>query len=170
MPILGQPPGEFAFHFLPARLCTAECLASVYADPDERNVKQRRFQCLLENISTERLFFVLATCKKKPVAFLQLCREQRIANQFRIRGLHTHRQFRNRSLATMLLRLGCKCVSEFYQGEKVFSYILPENKSSLTAHKHAGFHVTCLPVIQLQSENHLCLVWRSGANGHGITV
>ncbi|MEA3467422.1 MAG: hypothetical protein U9R57_04270 [Thermodesulfobacteriota bacterium] len=139
-------------------------------DPEERKVKQRRFQSLLGNVSAERLFFVLATCEKKPVAFLQLCRERRKRTQFRVRGLHTHCQFRNRSLATRVLRLGCKCISEFYQGGKVFSYILPENKSSLIAHQHAGFHVIRLPIIQLQSENHLCLVWTSGAYGHGITV
>ncbi len=152
-----QNKTQFSFRFLSAKACRAEILASVYAEEEEQH-QLNRFQCLLESPSAERLYFALARHNNESVAFLHLCREQKKPCCFRIRGLHTHHNFRNRSLATRLLQLACKCVSEFQEGEKIISFILPTNIPSLTAHDHAGF----LPVTTMQGmqpERHLCLAW-----------
>ncbi|MBU0962172.1 MAG: GNAT family N-acetyltransferase [Proteobacteria bacterium] len=151
-----QNKTKFSFRFLSARTCRAEILASVYAE-DEKLHQLNRLQSLLQNSSAERLYFVLARHKNEPVALLQLCRERKKQCCFRIRGLYTHHRFRNRSLATRLLQLACKCVSEFQEGEEILSFILPTNLPSLAAHGHAGF----FPATRqgLQPERHLCLAW-----------
>ncbi|MBU0944083.1 MAG: GNAT family N-acetyltransferase [Proteobacteria bacterium] len=148
---------NFSFRFLPARTCRAEILASVYGK-EEQPHQLLRLKSLLRNPGAERLYFVLARDNTMNVALLQLCRERRNRCCFRIRGLHTHPRFRNRSLASRLLQLACKCVSEFKEGEEIFSFILPTNRPSLAAHGHAGFFPASMRA--LKPERHLCLVWR----------
>jgi RimJ/RimL family protein N-acetyltransferase len=127
-----------SFRFLAANRCTAEQLASVY--PDREQARQlRRFASFLSDISVSRRFFVLAVCHDKTAALLHLCAEQRRPAFFKIRGLYTHPDFRNRSLATHILQLGCMCLTEFYQVQEIRSFILPTNGASLAAHENAGF-------------------------------
>ena len=146
----------FTFRFSSARGCRAEILAAVYGE-DESGPRFSRFKSLLRNPSAERLYFVLARHDGRPVALLQLCRERMNHGRFRIRGLYTHRRFRNCSLATRLLQLACKCVGEFQEGEEILSFILPTNLPSLVAHNHAGFLPATLQ--KRQPERHLCLAW-----------
>ncbi len=84
---------------------------------------------------------MLAVCNTKTAALLHLCAEQRRPAFFRIRGLYTHPDFRNRSLASRVLRLGCMCLTEFYQVQEIRSFIVPTNAASLKAHENAGFFV-----------------------------
>ena len=154
---------DFSFRFLSAKACTAEMLVSVYSGGVQQQQQTSRLQSLLNNPSAERLFFVLAKHNNVTVAFLQLCRERRTYSRFRIRGLYTHQNFRNRSLATHLLQLACKCVFEFQEGMDFLSFILPNNFPSLAVHEHAGFSLAIME--GLQPERHLCLAWtRQGKN------
>ncbi len=132
-------------------------LAAVYSEEKEREQQASRLKALLNNPAAERLFFVVAKQHTMTVAFLQLSRERKNHCCFRIRGLYTHPNFRNRSLATRLLQLACKCVAEFLQGEAIFSFVLPTNLPSLAAHEQAGF----FPAVMqgMQPERHLCLAW-----------
>jgi GNAT superfamily N-acetyltransferase len=147
---------NFSFRFLSAKACRAEILASVYGE-DEKQHQLNRIKSLLHNPSAGRLYFVLARDNTRSVALLQLCRERKNQRCFRIRGLHTHHCFRNRSLATRLLQLACKCVSEFKEGEEIYSFILPTNYPSLAAHEHTGFFPATMQ--GMKPERHLCLVW-----------
>ncbi len=132
-------------------------LASVYSEGEEKLYQAGRLKSLLNNPAAERLFFVVARHNRMVIAFLQLSRERNRHSCFRIRGLYTHPNFRNRSLATRLLQLACKCISEFQQGKEILSFILPTNLPSRAAHEQAGFFPATIK--GLQPERHLCLAW-----------
>ena len=145
------------FRFLPASRCRVERLASVY-DAAAREGQACRIQALLANESGGRCFFVVAGYQGRVVALLQLCRDQKRAHRFRIRGLYSHQQFRRQGLATRLLQLGAKCVFELYHGEEILSFVPPTNIPSITAHKRAGFCPAVRQTGQPQPEHHLCLI------------
>ena len=145
---------NFDFSFLPAIHCNAETLASVY-DTSEQGRQVSRIRSLLAHQSSGRNFFVLAEYNEQPAALLYLCQEHNKTYRFRIRGLHTHRRFRNQGLATRLLQFGTQCIFR-HHGREIVSYILPTNAPSITAHQRAGF-IPCTPHL-LQPERHRCFI------------
>ncbi len=155
MPILGQAPG-CSFHFLAADRCTAEQLASVYPKREQRRQLQR-FSSFLHDPSAGGRYFMFAVCNTRTAALLHLCAEQRRPALYRIRGLYTHPDFRNRSLATRILRLGCMCLTEFYQAREIRSFVVPTNAASLAAHENAGFSAGEAGTESVR--HHLCLTW-----------
>ena len=148
--------GKACFRFHPAVRCNAEQLASVYGK-GERERQVHRILAVLNHRSAGRCFFVTAVCRGKTVGLLQLCQERIRPHRFRIRGLHTRKEFRNQGLATHLLQLGIKCIVESHHGKEVISYILPTNTASITAHEHAGF-IPCTSRL-LQPEHYRCFVF-----------
>jgi GNAT superfamily N-acetyltransferase len=154
---VAEPGGAMEFFFQPADRCRVDDLTGA---GDCNRSQGRQLPADNRLVENANLFFGIARQAGKAVAWVRCSRIGHGKHYFRIRGLRTRQEFRNRGIGSVLLGYAVGEMLTTHGGDAVYSFILPENTVSIRIHERAGF---CRVVPPFPApERHLCYGIRAG--------